>query len=480
MRPIVQFTRGVIGFGAPRLASTGAMFLLAVVLARICDPAQFGVISFVLAASTILVTLADLGMTQALQKFVQQIGESVIRPAFFVRLAMCAALGLAAWVVDLAWGVFKGTGGWIGLITLTSAFQIVAAAENARMRFRWAGIYQIATTLFFFVLAVALALLWDPVAGPFAARAASFALLAVPLLSWPFFRHGALRIPGLGSVLRFGLLATLNSVFTVIFYRSDILVLTYLKGYAAAGSFRVAHTLADVPMLIQPVVSLPLMPILAEQIRAGRGADLARFRQLVTSAVVVLLGPLLVGGLLYARPLVTGFFGARYGDSVPAFALLLVSSAIQIGIVAHAYVFYLDGRLALLCWIGGVEALVNVAGNLLLIPRYGITGAAVASLATLVVGSAILLVLFYRAYPAPAPTGAAGRFAAALAVTLLGGLALRRFATGLPGLLACLALVCSVYAAALVAFRVVPHEKVRGALGEVLARKTGAPPIEPD
>jgi O-antigen/teichoic acid export membrane protein len=473
MRPGVRFAKGVIGFGAPRLASTGAMFLLMVVLARIGTPEQLGTISFVLAASTILLTVADLGMSQALQKFVQEFGESVIRPAFLVKLATATALGGIVWALDLAFGVFKGAGGWIGGITAASAFQVVFLAENARMRFRWAGIYQIACTLLFFVLAVGLALAWDPVDGPLAARAASFALLGIPLASWPFVRRGPLSIPGLGRVLRFGLLATVNSVFTVIFYRSDILLLTYLSGYAAAGSFRVAHTLADVPMLIQPVVSLPLMPILAEQLRAGNAADLARFRRLVTASVLALLGPILIGGLVFARPLVTLFFGDAYAGAVPAFALLLVSSALQIGIVAHAYVFYMSGRLPLLCVISGTEAAVNVAANLVLIPRYGITGAAAASLATLAVGTLLLLCLYYRAERPAAPTAAAARFAVALAVTTVAALGLRRLATGLVPMLGCLAAVCAVYAAALLALRVVPHQRIRALLAEAVTRKPG-------
>ncbi|MEO8577431.1 MAG: oligosaccharide flippase family protein, partial [Gemmatimonadales bacterium] len=125
------------------------------------------------------------------------------------------------------------------------------------------------------------------------------------------------------------------------------------------------------------VVFLPLISRAALE-SPNRVNEVLRRSLSLTSAVIL---PLTIGGIVAARPLLVFFFGSEYGAAHIAFSVLLGSIALlSIHGTLHN-VFIAQHKTRNEATIFGAGALINMVLNLILIPRYGLTGAAFATLA---------------------------------------------------------------------------------------------------
>jgi O-antigen/teichoic acid export membrane protein len=118
-----------------------------------------------------------------------------------------------------------------------------------------------------------------------------------------------------------------------------------------------------------------------------RGVFLYRRVFLINLAAVVVLA-------FAGEPLIIYFFGAEFAGAVPAFQILLI------GLAAHGADGVLSGynvgigRPEFNTYTALAGLLVTVAGNLLLIPSYGLIGAAIASSAAYTVKAATFTAIF--------------------------------------------------------------------------------------
>lgn len=87
-------------------AGLGAVFYL--LLARLIGAHEYGLFSVVVSLLTIIVTFADLGMSQSLVKFVAENSESdkyqpYVKIALFTKIAIGLAVSLALWLFAKPW-----------------------------------------------------------------------------------------------------------------------------------------------------------------------------------------------------------------------------------------------------------------------------------------------------------------------------------------------------------------------------------------
>jgi O-antigen/teichoic acid export membrane protein len=128
-------------------------------------------------------------------------------------------------------------------------------------------------------------------------------------------------------------------------------------------------------------------------------SDLEEFRHLIQRSLqlsLMAVVPLLVGGTLLAGPIIGLLYGPAYAQSAAPFRILLWSAALVI--LRSTYTEALKGTghqgADLRCAL--TSASINVGLNLLLIPRYGMLGAASATVAADVVWAAMAYYYFHR------------------------------------------------------------------------------------
>ena len=190
--------------------------------------------------------------------------------------------------------------------------------------------------------------------------------------------------------VRYGARAWLGGLAHLLNARVDQVLLGLLASQAALGTYAVAVNASEVLFYLPSAVATALLPAVA---RSGGAAGVERtlrvFRVviLVTTVAVVMaavLGPVLL-------PVV---FGAAYQGAVEPFLWLLPSA---IGFVASA-VFsnaLLASGAPALSSLGPVVSLtVGVTLDLVLIPRLGASGAAIAASAALLCGGTAAAVAY--------------------------------------------------------------------------------------
>jgi O-antigen/teichoic acid export membrane protein/glycosyltransferase involved in cell wall biosynthesis len=252
---------------------------------------------------------------------------------------------------------------------------------------------------------------------------------AVVYLTTEYLRRFGMADVTLDGVLlrrlfRLALPLTGTSFVTMVSHNLDLVLLGLWLGSAAAGLYGAAYRVVWAPTLLVMAYYTALRPVLAAAHAQGLSSLDSQLRR--SSRITAGLGVgLVVGGILLAEPIILFLYGEAYRGAIPPFRLLLGTFGLIL--LSRRY------RLILTCFdhqatdfkIMAVAAVTNAALNLLLVPHWGLTGAAAATLASEV----LILVLGYaatRLLLQPVPLGrylVRPAFAAAVMAAALGLLA---------------------------------------------------------
>jgi PST family polysaccharide transporter len=195
-----------------------------------------------------------------------------------------------------------------------------------------------------------------------------------------------------------GLPLLLSALAVMIYMRSDIIMLGKMAGYKVAGIYAAASQISEACALL-PVALMPaLFPILVRWQRGGAEFYKHQFERLFLIAV---LGGLAFSlGLTFsASAVVHLLFGSNY---VAAANVLVVHGwtilFIFIGITQSGY-DVTEGLTWFAMFRTFVGALLNIGLNLILIPRHGAVGSAVATLVAQIFSAVLLNALYSRTRP---------------------------------------------------------------------------------
>jgi O-antigen/teichoic acid export membrane protein/glutathione synthase/RimK-type ligase-like ATP-grasp enzyme len=175
-----------------------------------------------------------------------------------------------------------------------------------------------------------------------------------------------------------------------------IFVLTLASGLDQVAAYQVIRPAAALNLLVAAsfhVMYLPAATRLAERFDL-RGASDLYWR--TTIWVAVLTFPIFAATFALGRPLTEFAFGERYESSGIYLSILSVGYMVHaaLGFNATTLVAYRQHRAVAV--VNGITATVSVAAALLLIPRFGALGAAVAATATLFAQNALLQLALRR------------------------------------------------------------------------------------
>lgn len=218
----------------------------------------------------------------------------------------------------------------------------------------------------------------------------------------------------------------LNHLLASIFWRIDLWLLKPLAGTASVGIYSAGVKYLDGFNVIPSYFTLAIFPLMSRYAKDSH-ESLVRAYQLAIRLLVLVALPIAILATTLATPLIRILGGAAFlPDSAVALTLLIWS--IPIGFVNSVtqYVLIAVGQQRFLTRAFLIGVAFNVTANLILIPRYGFAGAAVA---TILSEWSLLFPFYYavRRHVAPLPwvdlvwrqgVAAAGM---ALAVLLLRG-----------------------------------------------------------
>ena len=178
-------------------------------------------------------------------------------------------------------------------------------------------------------------------------------------------------------------------------YNLDTVLLGFLKGSVAVGLYNAAYRPVTVALALPMTYFHGLFPVLSRTFAKSEVEFRTAVRQSLWMTTICAL-PLGVGATFLAEPILVVVFGADYAPGAPALRLLGWSAALTVlrGTFRQGLLAAGHQKLDLGCSTFSVA--LNVVLNFLLIPTYGIRGAAGATLVSEAVWLVLAIYLFRR------------------------------------------------------------------------------------
>lgn len=372
-----------------------SLFVLNIALARSLNQELFGIFSLAVAALSVVAEMSDFGLNAGLLRFapyyiatdqtdkLKQLVKTIWR--WRVTLTWVLTLGGLIFAYPIAkyvYGQIKvgpyltyaslGIGGVILLGFLATFLQ-------AKQRFLYNASVQ--SLKGFLRLAVALALLAFGVKNV-------FAYLSVYIfIPWILFIVNFKVLPKnfrkveidqevkqkLNSQLaRFSFWLTITSLVAIFSSRVDQIMISHYLGLVEVAVFTVAWQLLQFFPIISGSISSVLMPKISS---LKNKIELVAFVRRAFKWVLV--GTIGIAILVYPSQFLIGlFFGQKYDAAMPLYVILSYSTLLNVLAIPFSLVITVFNKTHISTIFIFAQLLVNVVGNFIFIPRYGIMGAA--------------------------------------------------------------------------------------------------------
>jgi O-antigen/teichoic acid export membrane protein len=391
---------------AARVAALGCVFAATLILAHHGGPAVVGVYALLHVLPGLVGTVISSGLPVATPYFLSGADRHDRRlPWTLTALALGGGMiGTTVWVLAtpvLAPLLFSGLPvplvALAGLLVLTRLIVITAKACSQGSDDLAGSNAVIFVEQFNFV--VTYTLLWvigihgfaTVIGGLLLADCMTGALAWARLVRKGFYR-GATR-PSLALARRiagYGLRGQLGGVMSQLNLRLDFVLLPLFTGPAVLGVYAVASKFAELPRILGMALTYVFYPKFAQ---AGRSSAMHTARKLIPQVAMLTAGALIPLWLTAAWVIPT-FYGSRFDTAVTPTRIILVGLALDGVAGMISGLLYGAGRPGLNSWAMAAGLTVTVALDLLLIPSYGITGAALAS-AFAYTTTGVALIFFY-------------------------------------------------------------------------------------
>jgi O-antigen/teichoic acid export membrane protein len=220
-------------------------------------------------------------------------------------------------------------------------------------------------------------------------------------IAWRLARRGFFRGWGRPSLALgreiggYGARGQLGGLLSLVNLRLDVGILGAIAGPSVLGIYAIASKFAELLRLPGLAVNYVLYPVFAS---SGEAAARARTSKLLLPSAAV---PLLVAVplALAVGPVLPLLYGRSFHDAVVPALILLAGLLGDVAANLISAYLYGAGRPGWNSVAIGVGVVVTVVADVLLIPRYGAVGAAVASCAAYLTTDVARLVMFRLARP---------------------------------------------------------------------------------
>jgi O-antigen/teichoic acid export membrane protein len=180
------------------------------------------------------------------------------------------------------------------------------------------------------------------------------------------------------KAVNYGWKQHLSAVISYVNLRIDYFFVQMFLGQSLGGVYYAAIQMAEAMWIISKVISTVLLPRLAEL--RGKEETRQQLTPLITRLVVAATALASVAAALLARPFaLLAWHGPKFAQAAVVLWWLLPGIVMWSATRIVAYDFSARGRPELNSYLAGIVLVVNVALNVILIPRLGMIGGAVAT-----------------------------------------------------------------------------------------------------
>ncbi len=396
-------------------------YLYRFILSRMLGPEGYGLVGLTTPFQGIFQVLSAGGFPPAISKFVAQhnaVGETdmarqVILTSLKFMMVAGTLFGLliffsADWIANF-WFHKSAMVYPLQAVALITPFSVIVGA----MRGAFQGVYKMELVvvsraveqIFMISMAVVFVSIGFYAAGAVLGTAFGFiasAIISLILLKkyvWVLFPKPATKISFkdelilLKTLLVFSIPVAITALSEMAIYDVGPLVIGRYLPAQDAGYYTTADPIARLPLIISLSIAAVILPAASE---AASLKDHKLLENYITQSyryVVLLVLPLCVGIAAFAQPLLSLLFGSNYIYGAPALSILVVGMTFYTLFMVSSSIIQGIGHPRLPMIILIIGTVINIVLNFLMVPMYGIVGAAIA---TTIVAFLIMVVILWR------------------------------------------------------------------------------------
>jgi len=175
-----------------------------------------------------------------------------------------------------------------------------------------------------------------------------------------------------------------------MFYWIDSVMLSYIKGDAAVGWYNAPFRIVLVLLLIPQSLIVALYPVMSKFYNTSEDSLTLSFQK--SLKYLAMLGlPIGVAITLLAKQIILLTFGQEYINSVAPLQILVWSSVLIFVTMPFGNLLNCQNKQLVVTKVCGLYVPLNIILNLILIPRYSLIGAGIATVLTQLFGSFLLV-----------------------------------------------------------------------------------------
>ncbi len=257
-------------------------------------------------------------------------------------------------------------------------------------------------------------------------RPLSAVLLMLPILIWRLSYHAVLWVQNLSYLVTLGMLLIYclrvlprlipvrkyvpvtrdllifslplwgGAILQQLLQSTDTFVVGYLSTSEAVGLYNSAARFGRLIQMVPASAAFIFLPVAAHLISLNKMDDLGRIYAITTKWVFIFSLPFSLYLFFGAAPVLGTCFGQRYVPASLALQLLSVGSTLHVLFGLNAMVCIALGMTQHFFWSQVASVAVNLILDIILVPLYGIAGAALASSVALTLSNVLLTIWVYR------------------------------------------------------------------------------------
>jgi O-antigen/teichoic acid export membrane protein len=373
--------------GIAKVCAQGASFILRIgslmVLARLLDPTDFGLVGMVTAVTGVFSLLKDAGLSMATVQRAT-ITDEQVSTLFWINMLLGAILGLLSLAIApvLASFYHEPRLFWV-TAALASGFLFNAAGVQhsvllqRQMNFTSLAVIEIISLLVSIAVGIGMAITgfgyWALVGMAIVSPAASTVCFWLSDSWVPGMPH---RGVGISSMMRFGGMATLNGLVVYIAYNLEKVLLGRFWGAETLGIYGRAYQLINIPT--ENLISASGGVVFAALSRLQD--DPNRFKNYFLkgySVIIALTLPITIACALFANDIILILLGPKWKETIVIFQLLTPTILVFALINPFAWLLYSIGLVGRSLKIALVIAPLVIVAYVIGLP-YGPRGVAFA------------------------------------------------------------------------------------------------------
>jgi O-antigen/teichoic acid export membrane protein len=383
------------------IAFTILGFLSTIYFAHTLGPAPLGAYFLFLAYFGIFNLVGDGGFGSAAVKRISEGKESneyfsafVFLRIMLLTVAVTVLLFIEPYLKDItSSGIFF----WLLLALIISVFTGIAGTgvygTGQVGIYQLSGVLDILLRFLFQIIAVffgfgTAGLTGGFIAGLIAGGIANFRYLKLKIIRF--------RLSHIKNLSSFSFWIFLTASGSLIFNYADTILIGFFMNNADVGIYRTAFQLTSVATFTTLAFHTVLYPKISNWAMQGQFSKINTSLARAFTYSLLLAIPTCIGGWILGERLLYFFYGDSFIEGGPALSFLLLAQIVNVFMYLGTMCLTALNRPKDAFWITVFASVANILLNLALIPLFGITGAAMATLMAMTINAIGVLVLLSR------------------------------------------------------------------------------------